>query len=451
MTEFEPILLKKLTHSGDFFGKAIPIIKKKYFADLGNQELFSLIKEYYGEYRNIPSLTELVAKVKNVSNSEIRAQIINSLQTINKTEEVANIDFMLDETVSWVKDAMYMEALQVGSDGLMKKDDTLKLKAQQIMDERAKVSIDSDLGLDFDDIDSMIEYYSEKMSGIRTQHKELNKRLGPGFLPGTLSLILAASGVGKSLMMTDLISGMIKKGKNILLISLEMHDKEIMKRVHANAMDLPINSLLDLNKSAGQLKEIQKERSIINKEDVISAYNKMKTEGNCGKFFVKDFPSGSFSSLMLEQLVESYKIEKDIEFDIVFIDYIGIMKSDRVSPSAGLYSYIKSIAEEVRASASKLKLPIVSASQLNRCFDVNSEIETDNGIKLAKNIKCGDKVKSNNGYNEVISISDIEKRKTYKIRTKSGKEIICTGEHKFPTKFGTMTINTGLQKGIQLC
>lgn len=377
MIEFEPILLKKLMYSGEFFSKVIPILKPKYFADLGNQELFSLIKEYYSEYRNIPSLTELVAKVKNVSNSEIRAQIINSLQNINKTEEVANIDFMLDETVSWVKDAMYMEALQVGSDGLMKKDDNLKLKAQQIMDERAKVSIDSDLGLDFDDIDSMIEYYSEKTSGIRTQHKELNKRLGPGFLPGTLSLILAASGVGKSLMMTDLISGMIKKNKNILLISLEMHDKEIMKRVHANAMDLPINSLLDLNKSEGQLKEIQKERSIINKEDVIAAYNKMKTEGNCGKFFVKDYPSGSFSSLMLEQLVESYKIEENIEFDIIFIDYIGIMKSDRVSPAAGLYSYIKSIAEEVRASASKLKLPIVSASQLNRSATNNVD-EADN-------------------------------------------------------------------------
>lgn len=42
------------------------------------------------------------------------------------------------------------------------------------------------------------------------------------------------------------------------------------------------------------------------------------------------------------------------------------MKSDRVAPSVGLYSYIKSIGEEVRASAKKLIIPIVSASQLNR-------------------------------------------------------------------------------------
>lgn len=374
-TNFENILLKKLTHNGEYFAKVMPILKKKYFVDIGNQELFGLIKEYYAEYKNIPSLTELIAKVKNVSNVEIRSEIVRSLQSINTTEEVQNIDFMCNETVSWVKDAMYMEALQIGSDGLMKKDDNLKLKAQKIMDERAKVNIDTDLGLDFDDIETMIEYYSERLVGIRTQHQELNKRLGPGFLPGTLSVILAASGVGKSLLMTDLISGMIKKNKNVLLVSLEMSDKEIMKRIHANAMDLPINSLIDLSKTDGELSKL--DRPIISKDQIISAYNKMKTSGTCGKFFVKDYPAGSFSPLMLEQLVESFRIEKDIHFDIIFIDYMGIMKSDLISPSAGLYSYIKSIAEEVRSIAKKLELPIVSASQLNRSATNNID-EADN-------------------------------------------------------------------------
>jgi replicative DNA helicase len=375
MQEFEPIILKKLTHNGEFFGKVMPILKKKYFNDIGNQELFKLVQDYYGEYKSIPSLTELVASVKNVSNAEIRNEIIKSLQTVNTTEEVQNVEFLCDETVSWVKDAMYMEALQVGSDGLMKKDDALKLKAQEIMDERSKVSIDTDLGLDLDDIDTMIDYYSEKMSGIRSQHKELNNRLGPGFLPGTLSVILAASGVGKSLLMTDLISGMVKDNKNILLVSLEMSDKEIMKRVHANAMDLPINSLLDLNKTEGELNKL--DRPFLTRDQVLAAYNKMKTSGSCGKFFVKDYPSGSFSPLMLEQLVESYKIEKGVEFDAVFVDYLGIMKSDLLSPSAGLYSYVKSIAEETRSSAKKMGIPIISASQLNRSATNNID-DADN-------------------------------------------------------------------------
>lgn len=375
MNEFEPILLKKLIFNSQFYGKTMPIIQKEFFSVIGNQELFALIHAYYAEYKQIPTLTELVAKVKNVSNAEIRTEIISALNIVNSTAEVENIEFMLDETVSWVKDAMYLDALQIGSDGLMKKDDVLKLKAQAIMDARSKVSIDSDLGLDFDDFETMLEYYTNRMLGIRTQHTELNKRLGPGFLPGTLSVILAAAGIGKSLLMTDLISGMIKENKNILLVSLEMADKEIMKRVHANAMDLPINSLLDLSKTAGELKQLK--RPVLSKDEVQSAYNKLKISGSCGKLFIKDYPSGSLSPLMLEQLVESYKIEKNVEFDIVYVDYLGIMKSDLVTPAAGLYSYIKSIGEELRSTAKKLKLPIISASQLNRGA-VNNTQDADN-------------------------------------------------------------------------
>lgn len=364
MKEFEFIILKKLVNSNEFFGKAVPILQKKFFYEIGNQELFALIKGYYHQYQGIPSVTELVACVKNVSNAEIRAEIIKSLQTIKATEEVQNIKFMCDETVEWAKDCLYHEALRIGADGLMKKDETLKLQAQKILDERAKLTIDSDLGLDFDDIEAQIAYYSQRNIGVLTRHKSLNKRLASGFLPGTLSFVLAPPGVGKSLLMTDLISGMIADGKKILMVSLEMGDHEVMKRIHSNALDLPIAALTDLAKTEGELRAL--DRETVSKDQIISAYQRLKTSGTCGKLYIKEYPSGSFSALMLERLIESFRLEKGINFDIVFVDYIGIMKSDLLTPSAGLYSYVKSIGDEVRAVAKKCNVPIVSASQLNR-------------------------------------------------------------------------------------
>jgi replicative DNA helicase len=380
-TNFEVLLLKKLIYNTEFFSKVVNIIKSSHFKSIGNTELFKLIKNHYKNYNQIPSLVELVASVKNVQNAEIRNTIIESLQSVNNTDEVQNTKFMIDETVSWVKDSMYLKALEIGSEGLMKKDDALKMKAQQILDERAKISVDSDLGLDFDDIDTMLKYYQERNIGILTQHKELNKRLGTGFLPGTLNIILASAGIGKSLLMTDLISGMIQNKKNILLISLEMAEKEIMKRVHANALDLKINQLSDLSKTEGEIKRIKNEDPLYKEliaDDIINAYNRLKTSGNSGKLFVKAYPAGSFSALQLEALITSYKNEKNIEFDMVYIDYLGIMKSDLISPSAGLYSYLKSIGEEVRASATRLKLPIVSASQLNRGVFGKEAADVDN-------------------------------------------------------------------------
>ena len=298
----------------------------------------------------------------------------------------------------------------------MNKDEAKMKKAQSMFEEMSKVQIDSNLGLDFDDIETQIEYYSKRDSGIKTQHKSINKRLGSGFLPGTLNVILAAQGVGKSLLMCDFISGMLLKNKNILMVSLEMSENEMLKRIHANVFNIDVNSFRDLSKTQGELDTL--ERMPTSKEKILEAYNNIKIQGSCGKLFIKEYPAGSFSALMLSDLVEKFKTEKDIDFDIIFIDYLGIMKSDLVSPAAGLYSYIKSIGEEVRAQAVKLHLPIVSCSQLNRCFSVLTNVITDKGIK--------------------------------QVKTKSGKEIIVSEDHRIPTENGLMSIRIGLKKGVKI-
>jgi len=345
---FENILLRKLIISSEFFSKVSGILQPKYFQNQGNAEIFKLLKSHYLTYQQIPTLTELAASIKNIPNIELRTQIATSLKNISTLEVIQNDDFLIEETVKFVKDSMFTEALILGSDGITQKSEAKKLQAKMLIEEMTKVSVDNDLGLDFDDIEKMIDYYQNKLVGIRTQHSELNKRIGAGFLPKTLSVIMAASGIGKSLLMTDLISGHIKDGKNVLLVSMEMEDKEIMKRVHANALDLPINDLKNLDPLV-----------------IRQAYEKVKSKG-IGKLYIKDFPNGSFSPLMLEALLDNYKNEKNIDFDIVYLDYLGIMKSDLLSPSVGLYSYVKSIVEETRAVAKKRNIPIISASQLGR-------------------------------------------------------------------------------------
>lgn len=373
MNDFETIILKSLLSNQEYFAKVIPILKKNYFKNFGNSKVFEILKDLYFKYEKVPNVTELVASVKNIPSEEVRKEIKESLTKLKDFDNTSNLQFLLDETVTFVKDALYLEALEIGSDGLMKRDESLKLKAEAIMDERAHVHIDDDLGLAFDDIDEMIEYFSESKIGIMTNSKMMNYRLGTGFLPGTLSLFASASGGGKSLMIANIATGLLKDNKNILLVSLEMSDRETMKRVYANALDLPINSFSDLSKSQSQLDRYN--RPITSKEQIIASYNNAKMSGKIGKLFIKEYAPGTFSSLQLESLVKDYELQKGVKFDIVFVDYLGIMKSDRISSSAGLYTYVKSIAEELRACAIKLKLPIISAQQLNRTAVNNKEAD----------------------------------------------------------------------------
>lgn len=356
--KFERILLKSLLTNKEIFSKTLGILKPKYFTQ-ERRDVFNAIKEHYKQYSTIASTQDIELSIKNIQSQDRRTAIFNEIQQIENLDVASNVQKICDETLKFAKDALYLEALEVGSEGLLMKDDSLKLKAERILDERAKLNIDSDVGIEFSDATAVIDYYNQDTKGLLTQHYSINDRLGPGFLPGTLSLILAPSGVGKSLLMTDFISGFIKAGKNVLLVSLEMAQTEVMKRVHSNTLEMPIADFVPKH---------------FNRELFVRKLNEAKSKG-CGTFWAKDYPAGSFSSLMLESLVETFKNEKGLTFDLIFVDYLGIMKSDLVTPNVGLYSYVKSIAEELRATAKKLKLPIISASQLNRGATNNTQAD----------------------------------------------------------------------------
>ena len=113
------------------------------------------------------------------------------------------------------------------------------------------------------------------------------------------------------------------------------------------------------------------------------------------------------------------------------------------------YERVGTISKELRSVSIQTHIPILSATQANRCLAGNTQVETLTGIKLIKDIKENDFVKSNVGFNKVLKVYK-EKQKVFKIKLKSGKQIICSKNHIFPTKQGEYSIETGLRPGIKL-
>lgn len=366
MKDFEYSILKNLIEEPEYFTKVFGLLHPKYFEDSGARGLFKLLKEYYAEYKNIPGILELATKIKDTSNADTRSILVSAVKKLNEHQaEFKELEFLLNETVMFIKDALYLEGLTVGAEGLEKKSDDLKAKSKRIFDEMYKISIDDNISLDFDDIEDIIAHFSSKDVGLLTKHKEFDSRLGAGLLPGTLNMIMAAQGVGKSLLMCDIASSLLTQNKNVLIVSLEMADYEMMKRIYANVLDVDIATFAEMPDSEAA------------QEEVRTSYNTKRMSGTLGKVFVKDYPATSFSALMLEGLIQRFKQEKNITFDAVIVDYVGIMKSDLVTPSSGLYSYIKSISEELRATAKKLGIAVISASQLGRSA-INKTEDVDN-------------------------------------------------------------------------
>ena len=75
------------------------------------------------------------------------------------------------------------------------------------------------------------------------------------------------------------------------------------------------------------------------------------------------------------KVYDTYVGKKNFEPDILYVDYLNICTSTRLKYGANVnsYTYIKSIAEELRGLAVERNIPIVSATQTTRSGFTNSD------------------------------------------------------------------------------
>ena len=114
LTSFETTLLKSLIYDSEFFGKVMPILKEKYFSNPAHRKIFEIIKNYYKEFQAIPDIVEVAIKIKNIPNSELRSEAAKALKEVDSTKLLDNKDFLIQEAVNWVKDALYLKAPKIG-------------------------------------------------------------------------------------------------------------------------------------------------------------------------------------------------------------------------------------------------------------------------------------------------------------------------------------------------
>jgi len=137
-----------------------------------------------------------------------------------------------------------------------------------------------------------------------------------------------------------------------------MADKKIAERIDANLMNISLEDLEALPKKMfdDKIKRIEK-----------------KTKG---KLIVKEYPTASAHTGHFRALLNELIIKKDFRPDILIIDYLNICSSSRFKMGASInsYSYIKSIAEELRGLAVEFNLPILSATQTTRTGFVSTDI-----------------------------------------------------------------------------
>ena len=362
MMKLEQTILKNLIYNEAFTRKVIPFIRSDYFSEDSERIVFKEVFEFTNKYKNLPSHEALVINFTE-SKTLTEPQVKSAIELLNKIKETKDdtveLAWLTEQTEKFCQDkAIYnaiMESVHILDDKQSKKS---KGEIPKLLADALGVSFDSNVGHDYmQDFDDRYDFYHRVESRVRFDLDIFNKITKGGLPVKTLNIALAGTGVGKSLFMCHMAGSCLSQGLNVLYITLEMAEEKIAERIDANLLNADFNELHTMSKN-----------------DYERKFEALRTKTH-GKLIIKEYPTAGASTLHFRALLNELALKKTFKPDIIFIDYLNICASARIKPGGNVnsYTYIKSIAEELRGLAVENNLPIVSATQTTRSGFTNSD------------------------------------------------------------------------------
>lgn len=363
MTELnlEKTILKSLLKNEDYCRKVIPFLKSEYFSS-EDKVLFEQINEFILKYNKRPTIDALTIEIDSaskISDQEIKA-CKSALTSFENSKEETTEEWLLDKTENFCQEKAIYQAMMLSIEIMNGQNKTLnKGSIPHVLTEALAVSFDPNIGHDFfQDIEKRYDFYHKIEERIPFDLEFFNKITKGGLPKKTLNIILAGTGVGKSLAMCHFAAANLSQGKNVLYVTMEMAEERIAERIDANLLNIAVD---DLEKLPKELYE-KKVNSLKNKTD--------------GKLIIKEYPTASASSQHFRNLLNELRLKKNFVPNIIYIDYLNICSSARIKAGANVnsYTFIKAIAEELRGLAVEFNVPIISATQTTRSGYSSSDV-----------------------------------------------------------------------------
>ena len=358
----EKTILKNLLSNEDFCRKVLPFIKEEFFSG-EDKILFSQINQFILDYNQRPTIEALSIDIDALRGiSEDEAKACKSALAAFDFSEKSNDEWLLKTTEEFCQEKAIYQAMMKAIEVMNDKNGTLQKGAiPSLLTEALSVSFDPNIGHDyFENADQRFEFYHRVEEKIPFDLDFFNKITKNGLPKKTLNIALAGTGVGKSLFMCHCAAANISAGYNVLYITMEMSEEKIAERIDANLLNVDI---ADLEKMSKDMYDKKIEAA------------KAKAHG---KLIIKEYPTASASANHFRNLLNELRLKRSFAPDIIYIDYLNICSSSRIKAggaNVNSYTYIKSIAEELRGLAVEFNVPVVSATQTTRSGYASSDVE----------------------------------------------------------------------------
>jgi|TARA_R110000868_G_scaffold246429_2_gene503074 replicative DNA helicase len=361
MSDLSRLILSNLAYNDVFSRRVAPFLSEEYFESSSDKIVYKIVSTFIKEYNTPPTKDAILIcldKVGELNDDSFNSckSLVDSLQVDDKTDQ----EWLVNETENYCKERSIYNAIMESIHIIDGKSNSKTANAiPSILSDALAVSFDAHIGHDYiEDSEARFDFYNQVETKIGFDLDYMNRITGGGTPKKTLNIVMAGTGVGKSLFLCHHAAACLSQNKNVLYITCEMAEERIAERIDANLLDMKIDDIGSLTKDM-----------YMNKLQQISDHVK-------GKLIIKEYPTASAGATHFRNLLGELWLKKKFKPDIIFIDYLNICNSSRLKNNGTVnsYTFVKAIAEELRGLAIEQNVPIFSATQVNRSGFNNSDM-----------------------------------------------------------------------------
>lgn len=361
---FEDIFIYFLINDELYRSTVMPIIKKEYF---NPQSIEFLI------YKHILKMTmeEKIPKDVNfiqvwlsidneVEDDSIKDLICKKFEVLEEMSPTLLKSFsqedILDKTEEWIKTKALHNAIYKSAEILDSADEKKMPQLPDLFSDALNITLKEDEDKDISE--GVTERYymrRDNSNKIPFLVEELNKITKNGLPRKSLSCFVLPTGGGKTAIFCSLAADYLRLKKNVLFITLELSKELTETRIDANITNTTLNELdvIELDEYMRRCERGYKDK---------------------GKIIVKEFPTSSVTTKIIEQTIINLKKKKGFIPDVLILDYINLINPHRRVDEKS-YAQVKAAAEEIRGICLKYDIVGITGTQVNRDGIKNNQIE----------------------------------------------------------------------------
>jgi len=284
----EPTIVQQTLVNEKYARRILPFVDLEYFENFSSKWVLQRVVDFVEKYNKIPTSDVLAIELDSDKLTDPQYKEVTSFLETSKVPPQEE-DWLVDQTEKWFQERAVYNGIMKSISILDGNSEENKGAIPTILSNALGVCFDTNIGHDFiEDAQERYESYQRVEEKLPFDLEHFNTITKGGLSRKSLNVILAGTGVGKTLAMCHFAAANLVQGKNVLYITMEMAEERIAERIDANLLDIPINELPEFPKKIYEEK-IDKLR--------------VKTKGH---LIIKEYPTASVHSGHFRHLLSEY-------------------------------------------------------------------------------------------------------------------------------------------------